>query len=62
MLKIVFLGNSKQEAVMSLVDKSANVLNFVVTGDTLTLPPEMFDAFGSVWCKMALGEVGLSLP
>ena len=35
MLKIVFLGNSKQEAVMSLVDKSANVLNFVAAGDTL---------------------------
>ena len=26
-----------------------------------TLPPEMFGAFGSVWCKMALGEVGVSL-
>ena len=35
MLIIVFLGNSKPESVMSLVDKSANVLNFVVTGDTL---------------------------
>ena len=22
----------------------------------------MFGAFGSVWCKMVLGEVGLSLP
>ena len=27
-----------------------------------TLPLEMFGAFGSVWCKMALGEVGVSLP
>ena len=27
-----------------------------------TLPPEMFGAFGSVWCKIALAEVGLSLP
>ena len=27
-----------------------------------TLPPEMFGAFGSVWCKMALGEVEVSLP
>ena len=27
-----------------------------------TLPPEMFGVFGSVWCKMALGEVGVSLP
>ena len=27
-----------------------------------TLPPEMFGAFGSVWCKMAPGEVGMSLP
>ena len=27
-----------------------------------TLPPEMFGPFGSLWCKMALGEVGLSLP
>ena len=35
MLTIVFLGNSKPEAVMLLVDKSANVLNFVVTKDTL---------------------------
>ena len=30
--------------------------------ETSTLPPEMFGAFGSVWCKMALGEVGVSLP
>ena len=28
----------------------------------VTLPPEMFGAFGSVWCKMAPGEVGMSLP
>ena len=28
----------------------------------LTLPPEMFGVFGSVWCKMAQGEVGVSLP
>ena len=27
-----------------------------------TLPPEMFGVFGSFWCKMALGEVGVSLP
>ena len=26
------------------------------------LPPEMFGPFGSVWCKMAPGEVGMSLP
>ena len=25
-------------------------------------PPEIFGAFGSVWCKMALEEVGVSLP
>ena len=30
--------------------------------DIGTLPPEMFGVFGSVWCKMALGEVGMSLP
>ena len=29
--------------------------------EILTLPPEMFGPFGSVWCKMALGEVGVSL-
>ena len=28
----------------------------------VTLLPDMFGAFGSVWCKMALGEVGVSLP
>ena len=25
-----------------------------------TLPPEMFGPFGSAWCKMVLGEVGVS--
>ena len=29
---------------------------------TVTLPPEMFGAFWSVWCKIALGEGGVSLP
>ena len=34
---------------------------FVLVGQSrYTLPPEMFGAFGSVWCKMALGEVGVS--
>ena len=28
---------------------------------SITLPPEMFGAFGSVWCNMALGESGVSL-
>ena len=27
-----------------------------------TLPFKMFGPFGSVWCKIALGEVGVSLP
>ena len=27
-----------------------------------TLPFKMFGPFGSVWCKTALAEVGLSLP
>ena len=27
-----------------------------------TLPFKMFGPFGSVWCKIALAEVGLSLP
>jgi hypothetical protein len=30
------------------------------SGDTL--PFKMFGPFGSVWCKTALAEVGLSLP
>ena len=29
---------------------------------THTLPFKMFGPFGSVWCKIALGEVGVSLP
>ena len=31
----------------------------VTTGDTL--PVKMFGPFWSVWCKMALAEVGVSL-
>ena len=27
-----------------------------------TLPVKMFGPFWSVWCKMALAEVGVSLP
>ena len=40
--------------------KMRTVLHVLLTCDTL--PPEMFGAFGSVWCKMALGEVEVSLP
>ena len=29
---------------------------------TNTPPPEIFGPFGSVWCKMAPGEVEVSLP
>ena len=28
----------------------------------VTLPVKMFGPFWSVWCKMALAEVGMSLP
>ena len=34
---------------------------FFIYFASYTLPPEMFGAFESVWCKMALGEVGVSL-
>ena len=40
---------------------------FGITGNLVnsyvhTLPFKMFGPFGSVWCKTALAEVGLSLP
>ena len=30
--------------------------------NSCTLPIKMFGPFWSVWCKMALAEVGMSLP
>ena len=30
--------------------------------EPITLPFKMFGPFWSVWCKMALAEVGVSLP
>ena len=40
------------------IDKERTmVLNYVCT-----LPIKMFGPFWSVWCKMALAEVGVSLP
>ena len=42
--------------------KSSNRGTLILLRGAYTLPPEMFGLFGSVWCKMALGEVGVSLP
>ena len=50
----------KQKVQETQVHIYMNIKSNVVV--KYTLPPEMFGAFGSVWCKMALGEVGLSLP
>ena len=37
-------------------------INFIIFFKVHTLPFKMFGPFRSVWCKMALAEVGVSLP
>ena len=64
-LDLLFHENLLQLTICLILTTNAesiftwNTLNCAIAD---TLPPEMFGGFGSVWCKMPLGEVGVSLP
>ena len=61
-LSLYLVSLDKDQMVFQIGLGMRRVLNSKDQYQGITLPFKMFGPFWSVWCKMALAEVGVSLP